>query len=193
MKLDKLTLSGGDIEALALPSTSPTDPGALRVEYGNIQAFRDSQGWEPIPVVLGFDPESDAPVGVYEAEDAHRLEGGNVTNNHSGYTGSGFFDYTATRDAYVEWQVPSLAAGPFDLTFRYAIDNRAQDLYINGVKVKRVPLSNYSSSALQWTTETHRVNLEIGTNTIRLQATGSSGPNLDHMQISAVDGAVYET
>ena len=56
----------------------------------------------------------------YEAESA-TLSAATVANNHPGFTGTGFVDYTNTTGGYVEFTVSAAQAGNASLVFR-AVD-----------------------------------------------------------------------
>src|ERR687884_614676 len=54
-----------------------------------------------------------------EAESA-TISGGTVANNHPGFTGTGFVDYTNAAGGFVKFTVDAAQAGTATLTFRYA-------------------------------------------------------------------------
>ncbi|WP_163568899.1 carbohydrate-binding protein [Fodinicola feengrottensis] len=51
-----------------------------------------------------------AATTAYEAENATIVQG-TVANNHTGFTGTGFVDYTNVTGSYVEFHVSVAAAG----------------------------------------------------------------------------------
>src|SRR5438876_485927 len=55
----------------------------------------------------------------YEAE-MGTISQGVVESNHTGFTGTGFVDYTNVTGSYVQWSVNEASAGPQNLTIRYA-------------------------------------------------------------------------
>src|SRR5262245_1867518 len=55
----------------------------------------------------------------YEAENA-RISQGTVATNHTGFSGTGFVDYTNVSGSYVEWTVSAANAGTAKLSIRQA-------------------------------------------------------------------------
>lgn len=126
----------------------------------------------------------------YEAEDHSAAQGCSERSNHNGFTGSGFMDF-GRQNTWVEWNdVEARLAGEYELTLRYANggrDDRRAALVVNGDAVANVPFSG-SGSWRNWSSETVRVTLQPGNNTVRVQAnSGAGGPNLDHMDVVALD------
>ncbi|WP_405142129.1 hypothetical protein OG589_33355 [Sphaerisporangium sp. NBC_01403] len=77
---------------------------------------------------------SDTPSSEYEAENA-TLSQAAVATNHTGFTGTGFVDYTNVAGGYFEWTVNAATAGSTTLAIRYAngtTANRAMDIAVNG-------------------------------------------------------------
>ena len=73
----------------------------------------------------------------YQAEDA-TISQGAVATNHTGYTGTGFVDYTNIKGSYVEFTVSASSAGTSALTLRYANGtsvDRPMDISVNGTVV----------------------------------------------------------
>jgi glucose/arabinose dehydrogenase len=136
-----------------------------------------------------------APVAIaateHEAEDA-TISQGLVESNHAGFTGRGFVNYDNLVGSYVEWTVPSTAAGPADLTIRFAngtTANRAMDVTVNGVLVADDRAFNGTGAWTTWQTSTIRANLPAGSLKIRATATTvNGGPNVDRLTVSVVDG-----
>lgn len=133
-------------------------------------------------------PTPTIPVnGTYQAEDAY-IYHGVVANNHSGYTGTGFVDYTNETGSYVEWTVNVASSGTYTLTFRYAngtTTNRPTDIYVNGSKVISNLAFNGTGAWNSWSTQTANVSLNSGINKIRATATTSNGgPNMDRLDLS---------
>ncbi len=75
------------------------------------------------------------PPNHYEAENA-TLSQATVATNHTGFSGTGFVDYTNVAGSFVEWtNVTAAAAGNVTLTFRYANGttvNRPMAVSVNG-------------------------------------------------------------
>ncbi|MGI5412524.1 PQQ-dependent sugar dehydrogenase [Streptomyces chartreusis] len=124
----------------------------------------------------------------HQAETA-TISQGTVASNHSGYTGSGFVDYTNVTGSYVEFTVSADTAGGASLAFRYANGtgaDRPMDISIGG----RVVASNVSfpptANWTTWATKTVNADLAAGGNKVRATATTpSGGPNLDKLTVDA--------
>jgi len=127
-----------------------------------------------------------------EAEDATELSSQVETDNiHSGFTGTGFVDYVGNGpEAYIQWELPldSTEAGYYTLKLRYALgrsESRPLELVGNGAgeTVNFPPTGSWR----RWEySEPITVYLKPGSNQIRASATGSSGPNIDHLLVEAV-------
>ncbi|MEZ0073872.1 carbohydrate-binding protein [Planotetraspora sp. GP83] len=122
---------------------------------------------------------------AYQAEDA-TISQGTVANNHLGFTGTGFVDYTNITGSYIEFTVNAAAAGPASLTLRYANGtavDRPMDITVNGTSIGS---RSYPATANwdTWADDTLTVNLNAGANTIRATATtANGGPNLDKITV----------
>ena len=129
-----------------------------------------------------------AAEGIYEAEDAI-LSGAVIRSNHSGYSGTGFVDYQRPTGDYIEWTVNTDNAGQYFLHFRYALGNadRPLEISVNGQVV--VGSQSFPSTG-GWTnwdiTEDIMVNLVEGNNIIRAEAIGSSGANVDYLEVKSI-------
>ncbi len=133
-------------------------------------------------------PETPTPArvpGVYEAE-AGAVYGPRRMSNHDGYTGDGFVDYQNPTGDGVAWRVEVEEGGPRVLVFRYALadGNRPLELRINGETVRKKVAFPSTGSWTAWKTTRVRVELKNGENVVRVEATGSSGPNLDHLRLA---------
>ncbi|MBV1849363.1 PQQ-dependent sugar dehydrogenase [Catellatospora tritici] len=123
----------------------------------------------------------------YQAESATLSQAATATN-HTGYTGTGFVDYTNVAGGYVEFTVTRLVAGSAKVTLRYANGtgaDRPLDLAVNG----NTAASDLSFPATAnwdtWADQTITVSLPAGTSKIRATATGASGgPNLDRLRLT---------
>jgi glucose/arabinose dehydrogenase len=122
----------------------------------------------------------------YEAENA-TVHDGTVSSNHTGFSGSGFVDYTNEVGSYVEWTVTSPSAGAATVTLGYSNGttvNRPMSITVNGGTGSTV---NFPATAdwNTWTTATMTLNLVAGTNTIRATSTTvNGGPNADYLDVS---------
>ncbi|WP_330263420.1 PQQ-dependent sugar dehydrogenase [Streptomyces griseorubiginosus] len=124
----------------------------------------------------------------YQAEDATVVQG-TVATNHTGYTGTGFVDYTNVQGSYVEFTVSAASAGTTAVTFRYAngtATDRPMDLSVNGTVVS--PAVSFPATAdwNTWVTKTVNLPLTAGSAKIRATATtAAGGPNLDRIGVDA--------
>ncbi len=121
----------------------------------------------------------------YEAELA-MLSGPVVDSTKSGFSGTGYADYTNATGDFIEWTVSAETTGAAELIFRYALEtgDRPLQIKVNGVVVA-ASLSFPATGA--WTTWGNTAKLTVtlnqGNNTIRATAIGSSGGNLDYLQV----------
>ncbi|MET9658120.1 glycosyl hydrolase family 8 [Streptomyces sp. NPDC006510] len=134
--------------------------------------------------LLGHLPKSYAATHAYEAENA-ALSRAAVATNHTGYTGTGFVDYTNIAGGYIEWSVDAATAGSATLDLRYAngtTTNRPLDISVNGTVAASGVAFGGTGSWDTWATKTINAQLVAGTNTVRATATtANGGPNLDYL------------
>jgi hypothetical protein len=129
---------------------------------------------------------SQPPVAdVYQAESAI-VSGAKFANDQAGYTGSGFVDFQHAGGDYVEFGIDVGPAGAAALDFRYAnggATSRPMELRVDGRVVN--PAFSFAPTGGwgTWGTASQDVNLSAGRHTVRLAATGSSGPNLDALTL----------
>ncbi|MEU7870368.1 PQQ-dependent sugar dehydrogenase [Dactylosporangium sp. NPDC049140] len=123
----------------------------------------------------------------YQAETA-TVSQGTVATNHTGYTGTGFVDYTNVAGSYVEFQVSAAVTGTAQLTFRYANGttvNRPLDITVNGNSAALDLAFGATTDWDTWAEKTISVSLNAGTNTVRGTATtANGGPNLDRLRVT---------
>lgn len=123
----------------------------------------------------------------YEVESAPAACGGVIASNHSGYSGSGFCDTPNAVGGAAQFTIDSPAAGTITLGIRYAngtTADRPADLAVNGAVVR--PGVGFESTATwdAWTTRSLPVQLNAGTNTVRLAATSAAGlANIDYLDV----------
>ncbi|WP_426506343.1 glycosyl hydrolase 2 galactose-binding domain-containing protein [Dactylosporangium sp. McL0621] len=122
----------------------------------------------------------------YEAENA-TISQGMVATNHTGYSGTGFVDYTNIAGSYVQWSVTAPAAGTATLTFRVSngtTTNRPMDIAVNGTVVAAGVAFNPTVNWNTWQDVTVTVPVTAGTNTVRATATtANGGPNVDYLNV----------
>jgi len=127
-------------------------------------------------------------VGIHEAEDA-TLSGSAISTNHLGYSGTGFVDYVNPSGDYVEWTVDAATAGQYALRFRYALlsGDRPLEISVNSQVVDPGLSFPATGSFSNWgMTADVNANLNSGINTIRATAIGSSGANVDYLEIATI-------
>ncbi|GAA1360144.1 glycosyl hydrolase family 8 [Streptomyces beijiangensis] len=138
--------------------------------------------------LAALSPDAQAAATGYEAENAV-ISSGTVATNHTGYTGTGFVDYTNIVGSSVEFTVDAGAAGRRGLLLRYANGtavDRPMDISVNGTVVTAGASFPATANWDTWTTRTVDANLVAGTNTIRATATTpNGGPNLDNLTLGA--------
>ncbi|GHJ44163.1 glucose dehydrogenase [Catellatospora sp. TT07R-123] len=143
-----------------------------------------------------IETEVEAASTDYQAESATLSQAAAATN-HTGYTGTGFVDYTNVAGGYVEFTVSKLVAGTAKLTLRYANGtgaDRPLDLAVNG----NTAASDLSFPATAnwdtWADQTISVSLPAGTSKVRATATGASGgPNLDRLRVASQSDSTAPT
>ncbi|GAB3884103.1 PQQ-dependent sugar dehydrogenase [Kibdelosporangium lantanae] len=133
----------------------------------------------------------------YEAETA-TISQGVVADNHTGFSGTGFVDYTNVAGSSVEFTVDAAQAGGATLTFHVANGttvNRPMDISVNGTTVASAVAFNGTGSWDTWTDVTVNASLVAGANKVKATATtANGGPNLDYLaaEVAAPVGNDYE-
>src|SRR5207302_8073411 len=110
-----------------------------------------------------------------------------VATNHTGFSGTGFVDFTNATGGFIEWTVTSPATGTATLAIRYAngtTTNRPMDVSVNGKVVVANRAFPGTGSWDTWQTATVTVALTAGTTTVRVTATtANGGPNTDYLEV----------
>jgi large repetitive protein len=122
---------------------------------------------------------------IYQAEDASFV--GPVVFSGRGAEGTGYVDYQNPTGDFIEWTINVQTAGTYNLSWRYAngANNRPLELAVNGeVEIANLDFVG-TGNWLTWDLVTQSVALNAGSNTIRLTANGSSGPNFDYLEVTA--------
>ncbi len=124
------------------------------------------------------------PEANYQAELA-TAQGPVLAAAYPGYQGSGYLDYQAASQEYIEWTVNVPAAGPYYLGLRYALNGgtRCLRLQVNGATVSAALAFPATGSWSTWQYNAQKAVLKAGANTIRLTSIGSSGPNVDLLRL----------
>jgi hypothetical protein len=109
-----------------------------------------------------------------------------VAKNNGGYNGKGFIDFQGPSGEHLNWLIQAKTAGKYKLSIRYALagGNRPLRLKVNGKVVAKALPFNSTGSWTTWKSITANTALKAGSNDIRLESTGSSGPNVDSLTIT---------
>ena len=166
--------------------SGPIVAGIVLTSHSNMQLSKAV--FSHVPIVFSADTTVNSIVTtVYEAENAV-LSGVQVDNLWPGYTGTGFGDYINPNDDYVEWIVNVPTAGSYQLGFRYALGrelDRPLQIMVNGSVVNSALSFPNTSTWTNWQVVRTTAALTAGSNKVRATATGRSGANLDHLEVSA--------
>ena len=103
-----------------------------------------------------------------------------VSTTNTGFTGSGYIEHSG--EGYIEYTFDAFSV-PYNLTVRHALDtgDRPLEVILNSTSLNNLSFPA-TGSFLTWdNTATFAITPESGTNTIRLQTTGSSGANIDQL------------
>lgn len=125
---------------------------------------------------------------TYEAETGTTLTNAAVETVNSGYNGTGYVNFNASTGASVQWNsVYCASAGTKNVKFRYALDTgtRNLDIYVNGTKAVSNTAFTATGGWSTWGEKTVQVSMNSGTNSFRVVTTGTEGPNIDSIQVSA--------
>ena len=122
---------------------------------------------------------------IYEAEDAQLGGGAIVSAAVGGFTGTGFVDFVGPANEFIEWSINTLLSGEYELQFRYALaaGNRPLRITVNGVPVGASLAFPATGGFDTWSTVSVTVPLSIGVNVVRATSIGSSGANVDHLNV----------
>ncbi|AZK45291.1 carbohydrate-binding protein [Paenibacillus lentus] len=125
---------------------------------------------------------------TYDAETNTILSNAAVETIHSGYNGAGYVNFNASTDASIEWNnIYCAVTGTKNVKFRYALENgtRNLDVYVNGSKVVSNTAFAATGGWATWGEKTIQVPMNTGTNTLKVVTTGTEGPNIDSIHVSA--------
>ncbi|WP_434442052.1 PQQ-dependent sugar dehydrogenase [Lentzea sp. E54] len=139
-------------------------------------------------------PALAAPVR-YEAESA-TISQGVAESNHAGFSGTGFVNFDNVAGSSVEFTVTAAKAGQARLVFRYAngtADNRPLDVSVNGGLAADDRAFAGTGAWTTWMSAENTVNLNAGSNKIKLTSTGATGgPNLDYVEVEEAGAALEQ-
>ncbi len=145
----------------------------------------------PPPVGLTFQAEDSQFAAIFTGSESTSTNFIQILSNNPGFNGTGFVDYGngIAGDETLQFDLPGLAGGEYDLVIRYALNgaDRPLDLTVNGTSQELVsfPDTDGAGSAgfLTWGTVTERTTLNPGTNVIALTSTTNAGPNIDEITL----------
>ena len=106
-----------------------------------------------------------------------------VDTTNAGFTGSGYILHSG--EGSIEYTFTSFAV-PYDLSVRFALDSgdRPLEVILNGVSLGNLSFPATGAFTTWGTTANFTITPLSGTNTIRLQTTGSSGANVDQLTLT---------
>lgn len=162
---------GTSVDKILLTTNPDFDPNLVNHAWGSDASFR-------------------AESTRYEAEDAFFGEGVNVASNRLGFSGDGYVDFPRTTgdNVSLEWTVDVATDGEYFLDFAYANGrnrDRALELSVNDTVVDPSLSFGSTSGRSNWDMSSTTVNLEAGTNTIKLTADNNRGANIDYLELVA--------
>jgi glucuronoarabinoxylan endo-1,4-beta-xylanase len=107
---------------------------------------------------------------------------------NGGYTGTGYVNFNASTDASIQWNsINCSVSGTKNVKIRYALASgtRNLDVYANGTKVIDNTAFTSTGSWTSWGEKTIQVSFVSGDNTLKLVTTGTEGPNIDNITVTA--------
>lgn len=129
---------------------------------------------------------------VVQAETGTFSSGTKVETEYSGYTGSGYVNTNNAVGAFIEIEFSVKNGGPDTIWVYYAMqktDDRSANVFVNEVQVLENVAFPSTGSYTNWQAVSFVVNLNKGTNKLRLVARSSNGlSNIDRFEISDEQG-----
>ncbi|MEV0385067.1 family 16 glycoside hydrolase [Nonomuraea sp. NPDC050643] len=152
------------------------------------QSLWSTEAWYTLNSLVGG-PVTDT---TYEAESASHSGGAKLNTDHGGYSGAGFVDNYQAVGASTQFAVRAAEAGTYHVGLRYsngpnpAPGTKSLSVYVNGAKVRQVPLPS-TETWEQWATRVEPLVLKAGANTVAYRYdTGDAGHvNLDSLTVAA--------
>jgi hypothetical protein len=138
-------------------------------------------------VAVKLSTEEPPPPATYQVEDFTGQSGASVRWDRHAFTGFGYVDINGTS-TWVEMAVDGGMGGSVPMMIRYGggdTGDRICAISVNGIQQATATFTSLGSWEV-WDTELVLVELERGTNVVRIQPSGPvSGPNLDKMEVYA--------
>lgn len=125
---------------------------------------------------------------TYEAEKDTTLVNSVVESTYSESNNFQFVNFNTMSDASIQWNSINCAfTGSKNVKFRYALDKgtRYLDVYVNGAKVMSDAPFEAVGSWGTWGETTVQLPFKSGVNTLKVVTTGTEGPNIDKITVSA--------
>jgi glucuronoarabinoxylan endo-1,4-beta-xylanase len=125
---------------------------------------------------------------TYEAETGTTLTSAAAETVNSGYNGTGYVNFNASTGAAIQWSsIYCATAGTKNVKLRYALETgtRNLDVFVNGTKIIANQAFAATGSWSTWGELTIQVPMNTGTNTLKLVTTGTEGPNVDSITVTA--------
>lgn len=111
---------------------------------------------------------------------------GTIDNNNSGFTAEGFANTENSLGNGIDWKINFGSSGTNTFVFRYASSSdRPADLIINGTTVASNINFPSTGSWTSWSTVSVTAYVSSGVNSVRLEASGTSGlANIDYIEVT---------
>ena len=138
------------------------------------------------------DSEPTPDTVVRDASNPETNTGAGADGLWDGYSGTGYLDMGGEAGDAAFFNVTVDEAGTYTLTVRYANADgsgadRPMSILVDGTSQGQMAFPNTgagNSGWQNWTEATIEVQLEAGSNTIRLENVGNAGPNIDRLSVS---------
>lgn len=125
---------------------------------------------------------------TYEAESSTTLTGAVAGSSLTGYTGSGYVTFQNASGSAVQWNTILIGdTGTKNIKIRYSLPSGTSnlDVYVNGtLALSNVPFEA-TGSGNTWKDKSIQVPMVNGTSTLKLVTTGTGGPNIDNINVTA--------
>jgi len=124
------------------------------------------------PVIVSIEAETATIGGAHVA-----------ASTNAGFTGSGYIEHSG--EGYIEYTFTAFSV-PYDLTVRYALDtgDKPLEVILNSASLGNLSFPSTGSFTTWGNTATFSITPLSGSNTIRLQTTGTSGANVDQLTLT---------
>jgi rhamnogalacturonan endolyase len=112
---------------------------------------------------------------------------GTIDNNNAGFTGTGFVNTPNAAGSGINWSISVPAAGTYRLTWRYSngSGSRPGNLIVNGLTAVSGIAFPVTATWTTWSEVSVNVDLSVGIQTLRLEATSSNGlANIDYLMVA---------